>query len=205
MILVIDNYDSFTYNLVQYIQQLNKPLVVKRNKDISIKEIEQLNPSHILLSPGPGNPNDAGICLDVIHYFFNKIPILGVCLGHQTIAQAFGAKIIKATKPMHGKVSQIQHDGKGIFYSLKNPLKVTRYHSLIVDPATVPSSLEVSATTKDGEIMGLRHKTYHIEGIQAHPEAILTEDGLDLLHNFFRKSSIDKDHQPILTERSLNT
>lgn len=195
MILVIDNYDSFTYNLVQYIQQLNKSLMVKRNNDITIEEIERLNPSHILLSPGPGNPNDAGICLDVVHYFYKKIPILGVCLGHQTIAQTFGATIIKAPEPMHGKVSEIQHDGRGIFHSLNSPLKVTRYHSLIVDPTTIPNSLEVSAITKNGEIMGVRHKTYHIEGIQAHPEAILTEDGLDLLHNFFKK---------VPMERSLN-
>lgn len=185
MILVIDNYDSFTFNLVQYIQQLNKVVLVKRNDDITIEAIKQLNPSHILLSPGPGNPNSAGICIDVVHHFYKAIPILGVCLGHQTIAQAFGASIVKASRPMHGKVSQIKHDSKGIFHSLNNPLKVTRYHSLIVDPATIPSSLEVSATTNEGEIMALRHKIYNIEGIQAHPEAILTEDGLHLLRNFF--------------------
>lgn len=185
MILVIDNYDSFTFNLVRYLHQLDKELLVKRNNEITIREIEQINPSHILISPGPGNPDTAGICLDVIDHFFDKIPILGVCLGHQVIAQAFGGSIIKAKKPMHGKVSSVHHDEKGIFHSLENPLNVTRYHSLIADPTAFPDSLEISAETGEGEIMALRHKTYKIEGIQAHPEAILTEDGLKLLRNFF--------------------
>jgi len=185
MILVMDNYDSFTFNLVRYLQQLDKELLIRRNNEITTDEIEQINPSHILISPGPGNPDTAGICLDVVHHFFDKIPILGVCLGHQVIAQAFGGSIVKAKKPMHGKVSTIHHDKKGIFHSLKNPLNVTRYHSLIVNPATLPATLEISAATDQGEIMALRHKTYKIEGIQAHPEAILTEDGLKLLRNFF--------------------
>ncbi|SET70667.1 para-aminobenzoate synthetase component 2 [Oceanobacillus limi] len=186
MILVIDNFDSFTYNLVQYIRQLDKEVHVVRNNAITIEDIEELNPTHILLSPGPGNPDDAGICLDVVDYFYHKIPILGVCLGHQIIAQAFGAKIIHASQPMHGKVSTIQHDQAGIFQNLSTPLNVTRYHSLLVEKASLPSCFEISAETNEGEIMALRHKEYSIEGIQAHPEAILTEEGLQLLDNFFQ-------------------
>ncbi|MFD1040097.1 anthranilate synthase component II [Virgibacillus byunsanensis] len=185
MILVIDNYDSFTFNLIQYIHQLDKQTVVRRNDAITIEEIEIMKPSHILLSPGPGNPDQAGVCLDIVTHFYKQIPILGVCLGHQTIAQAFGASIIRAIAPMHGKISTINHDDKGIFQALNNPLSVTRYHSLTVDPHTLPDCLEVSAETEDRVIMGIRHQTYPVEGIQAHPEAILTEGGLELLRNFF--------------------
>ncbi|ASN06859.1 anthranilate synthase component II [Virgibacillus necropolis] len=187
MILVIDNYDSFTFNLVQYIKQLNKKVCVVRNDKVTIEEIEYMNPSHILISPGPGSPSKAGISLDVVQKLHTKIPLLGVCLGHQTIAQAFGGKIIKAKSPMHGKVSSINHDGEGLFQGLQNPLSVTRYHSLIVEPTTLPECLMVTATTNEGEIMALRHKVYPVQGIQAHPEAILTEDGLALLNNFFLK------------------
>ncbi|MEC5424126.1 aminodeoxychorismate/anthranilate synthase component II [Virgibacillus sp. C22-A2] len=187
MILVIDNFDSFTFNLVQYINQLDMAVLVKRNDEITIEEIEKLNPSHILLSPGPGKPDNAGLSLTIIQHFHKKIPIFGVCLGHQLIAQAFGAEIVKSVKPMHGKVSQIHHNGKGMFQSLRNPLAVTRYHSLIVNRLSLPSCLEISAETDHGEIMAIRHTTYPIEGIQAHPEAILTEDGLQLLHNFFQR------------------
>lgn len=190
VILVIDNYDSFTFNLVQYIKQLNKEVVVVRNDKITIEEIEFMNPTHILISPGPGNPSEAGISLDVVKKLYTKIPILGVCLGHQTIAQAFGGIITKAKMPMHGKVSSINHDGQGLFQGLKSPLSVTRYHSLIVEVATLPECLMVTATTNEKEIMALRHKNYPVEGIQAHPEAILTEDGLALLNNFFQKKEI---------------
>jgi len=193
MILVIDNYDSFTYNLVQYIRQLDQDVLVKRNTEVTVEEIEQMKPSHILISPGPGNPDGAGISLKVMEHFRHSIPILGVCLGHQTIAQYFGADIIKAIQPMHGIVSTIKHDGKGIFASIKNPLPVTRYHSLIVDPNTLPDCLKISAVSAGGEIMGVRHKTYPVEGIQAHPEAILTEYGLDLLRNFFAGKGMNKD------------
>ncbi|GAB3804175.1 anthranilate synthase component II [Virgibacillus kimchii] len=185
MILIIDNYDSFTYNLVQYIRQLDLNVMVKRNTETTIEEIEYIKPSHILLSPGPGNPDGAGISLELTDHFHPHIPILGVCLGHQIIAQYFGAEIIKAKQPMHGMVSPIRHDGKGIFQSMKNPLSVTRYHSLIVDSNTLPGCLEASAFSNNGEIMGLRHKSYPVEGIQAHPEAILTEHGINLLRNFF--------------------
>ncbi|MCJ7841459.1 aminodeoxychorismate/anthranilate synthase component II [Lederbergia sp. NSJ-179] len=185
MIVVIDNYDSFTFNLVQYIKQLDQKVVVVRNDTITIKEMIKINPSFILISPGPGNPDEAGISLQVVKKLYKQVPILGVCLGHQTIAQAFGASIVKASVPMHGKVSLIQHDGKGMFYSLDNPLRVTRYHSLLVDTATLPDCLEISAATDTGEIMAIRHKIYPIEGIQAHPEAILTENGMQLLSNFF--------------------
>ncbi|MUK88312.1 aminodeoxychorismate/anthranilate synthase component II [Ornithinibacillus sp. L9] len=185
MILIIDNYDSFTFNLVQYIRQLDREVTVRRNNEITIEEIKQLKPSHILLSPGPGNPDGAGICLEVVNQFYKDIPILGVCLGHQIIAQAFGGNVIKASQPMHGKISSIKHDVQGIFHNLTNPLNVTRYHSLIVDASTLPSCLTITAQTQQGEIMALRHKEYKIEGIQAHPEAILTENGLQLLDNFF--------------------
>ncbi|GIN37343.1 anthranilate synthase component II [Heyndrickxia oleronia] len=186
MILVIDNYDSFTYNLVQYIKQIGIEVKVVRNDQIAIGEIEQLNPEFILLSPGPGNPDHAGICIEVVKHFFHKIPILGVCLGHQVIAQAFGGKIIKAKRPMHGKTSFITHDGKSIFAGLENSFKVTRYHSLIVEEKSLSQDLDITAKSEDGEIMGIRHRQYKVEGIQFHPEAILTENGLKMLQNFFQ-------------------
>ncbi len=192
MILLIDNYDSFTFNLVQYVRSLDKEVIVKRNDQISIEEIHKMQPSHILLSPGPGNPNEAGICLDVVNTFYQQIPILGVCLGHQIIAQAFGGIVNKASKPMHGKTAMINHDGKGIFHKITTPLRVARYHSLIVDEPSLPECFDISARTKDGEIMAIRHKKYYIEGVQFHPEAILTESGLEMLANFFLNNSKNK-------------
>ena len=184
MILMIDNYDSFVYNLVHYFEELDEEIIVKRNDEITIDDIKTLNPEIIVLSPGPCSPNEAGICMDVVKYFKGIIPILGICLGHQTIGQVFGAKIVKAIEPVHGKVHSITHDNKGVFTNLKNPLNVTRYHSLVVERETLPDKLEISAETKEGEIMGLRHKDYMIEGVQFHPEAVLTEYGHELLQNF---------------------
>ncbi|WP_077704725.1 anthranilate synthase component II [Virgibacillus dokdonensis] len=185
MILMIDNYDSFTFNLVQYMRQLDLEVRIERNDAITVEEIQQLQPEAIVLSPGPGTPNSAGICLEIVTKLYQQFPILGICLGHQTIAQAFGATIEKAKQPMHGKVSLITHDNRRMFQNLNNPLAVTRYHSLIVNKESMPDCLETSATTKEGEIMALRHKIYPIEGIQAHPEAILSKSGIELLHNFF--------------------
>ena len=186
MILMIDNYDSFTYNLVQYLGELGEELKVFRNDKISIKEIEELDPSRIVISPGPGIPQNAGITCDVIKHFAGKTPILGVCLGQQAIGYVFGGDIVRAEKLMHGKTSEIHHDGKTIFQGLKNPFTATRYHSLIVKRETLPEVLEVSAWTKDDEIMGFRHKQYKVEGVQFHPESILTEDGKKLLANFLK-------------------
>jgi len=184
MILMIDNYDSFTYNLVQYLGDLGQELKVFRNDKISIKEIEKLKPERIVISPGPGIPENAGISCNVVKHFSGKIPILGVCLGHQAICVAFGGKIVQADKLMHGKVSEVHHDGKTIFEGLNNPFTATRYHSLIAKRDSLPDLLEISAWTKDNEIMGLRHKKYKVEGVQFHPESILTEDGKKLLANF---------------------
>lgn len=184
MILVIDNYDSFTYNLVQYLGELGETIVVKRNDEIDLAGIESLKPDHILLSPGPCTPNEAGICLPLIEHFKGKVPILGVCLGHQAIGQAFGGEIVRAERLMHGKTSQIHHDGKTIFAGLPNPFTATRYHSLIVRRETLPDELEISAETAEGEIMGIRHTKFLIEGVQFHPESILTEHGHQLLRNF---------------------
>lgn len=184
MILMIDNYDSFVYNLVHYFEELDEEIIVKRNDEITIDDIKTLNPEIIVLSPGPCSPNEAGICIETVKYFKGIIPILGICLGHQTIGQVFGAKIVKAIEPVHGKVHSITHDNKGVFTDLKNPLNVTRYHSLVVERETLPDKLEISAETKEGEIMGLRHKDYMIEGVQFHPEAVLTEYGHELLQNF---------------------
>ncbi|WP_319204952.1 aminodeoxychorismate/anthranilate synthase component II [uncultured Ilyobacter sp.] len=189
MILMIDNYDSFTYNLVQYLSQLGEKIVVKRNDEITLQEITKLSPNMIVISPGPCTPDDAGISLEVIKKFKGKIPILGICLGHQSIAQVFGAKIIKASEPVHGKVHKITHNNTGVFQNLNNPLKVTRYHSLIVDKKSLPECLEITAFGPKEEIMGLKHKTYLIEGVQFHPEAILTEQGLELLQNFLKESN----------------
>jgi para-aminobenzoate synthetase component 2 len=184
MILLIDNYDSFVYNLYQYLGELNQKMLVLRNDQVSIAEIEKINPTHIIISPGPCTPNEAGISLELIRQFARKIPILGVCLGHQAIGQVFGGVVKRAKKPMHGKTSQIKHTNKGIFKDIKNPLTVTRYHSLIVERETLPSCLEITAETEEGEIMGLLHKEYPVEGVQFHPEAILTEQGHQLLKNF---------------------
>lgn len=189
MILMIDNYDSFTYNLVQYLQELGEEVLVYFNDKITLSEITSLNPHHIILSPGPGRPEQAGISLDVIHKFADKIPILGVCLGHQAIAQAFGAKIVAAEKVMHGKVSKIYHANKSIFRNLSMPFDATRYHSLIIDAKTLPQNFEVTAWTQsiDGkphEIMGIQHWHYSLTGVQFHPESILTKSGHQILKNF---------------------
>ena len=188
MILMIDNYDSFVYNLVQYIEELGEIVVVKRNNEIKISDIEELNPEVIVLSPGPCSPKEAGVCIDIVNYFKGKKPILGICLGHQTIGHVFGGDIIKAQQPVHGKVHSINHINKGVFSGLKNPLNVTRYHSLIIDCNKVPEELEVTATTDKGEIMGIRHKKYLIEGVQFHPEAILSEYGHEMLKNFITEA-----------------
>jgi len=184
MILMIDNYDSFTYNLVQYLEELGEELKVYRNDQVTITEIEKLDPSRIVISPGPGTPRDAGMSERVIKHFAGKKPILGVCLGHQAIGEVFGGKIIRAKSIMHGKTSQIHHDGKTIFKGLPNPFPATRYHSLVVEKSSLPDVFEISAWTDDGEIMGLRHKEFKVEGVQFHPESILTSSGKTLLKNF---------------------
>jgi anthranilate synthase/aminodeoxychorismate synthase-like glutamine amidotransferase len=184
VILVVDNYDSFTYNLVQYLGELGEEVEVARNDQITIEEIEEKSPQMIVLSPGPGTPDQAGICLDVVRKLGSKIPILGVCLGHQTIAQAFGGEVIQAEQLMHGKTSEIFHDQKTIFRGLDSPLTATRYHSLLVNNQNVPDDLEVSAKSSSGEIMGLRHRRFPIEGVQFHPESILSEGGKQMLRNF---------------------
>jgi len=184
MILMIDNYDSFTYNLVQYLGTLHQEVKVLRNDKVSVDEIKRLKPAKIVISPGPGRPEDAGISLDVIKSFAGKVPILGVCLGHQAIGYVYGAKIVGAAKLMHGKTSLIYHNNKEIFRSLPNPFEATRYHSLIVERKSLPDCLEVIAQTKDKEIMGLKHKNYPIWGVQFHPESILTIKGIDILKNF---------------------
>jgi para-aminobenzoate synthetase component II len=187
MLLVIDNYDSFTYNLVQYLGELGETVEVRRNDKITVQEIETLlRPERLLISPGPGTPNDAGISLQCIERFAGQIPILGVCLGHQAIGQAFGGAVVRAPELMHGKSSEICHDGKTIFAGLEDHFKAGRYHSLIVDRASLPECLEISAFTDDDVIMGLRHRELKIEGVQFHPESILTDDGMKLLDNFLK-------------------
>jgi len=199
MILLIDNYDSFTYNICQYLRVLGFDVDVKRNDEISIDEIEQKSPSHIVISPGPGNPDKAGISVDVIKEFKGRIPILGVCLGHQCIGAALGAKIQKAKEIYHGKTSEITHDGKTIFKDMKNPMTATRYHSLVIDKLSLPDELEISAVSEAGEIMAVRHKTYTIEGVQFHPESIATECGCQIFENFL--SDLDK---PSIMKTSMN-
>ena len=186
MILVIDNYDSFTYNLVQYLGEMGLEIQVYRNDVITLDEIARLKPEQIVLSPGPGTPEDAGITLSLVQAFAGKIPILGVCLGHQCIGQVFGGKVVRAPYLMHGKISEICHDSRTIFYGLPYRFKATRYHSLLVDKESVPDCLEVSATTPDGLVMGLRHKEFAIEGVQFHPESIMTSHGKRLLENFIK-------------------
>jgi anthranilate synthase/aminodeoxychorismate synthase-like glutamine amidotransferase len=186
---MIDNYDSFTYNLVQYLGEMGEEIRVFRNDKITIAEIEQIKPERIVISPGPCTPEKAGISMELIRYFSGKIPLLGVCLGHQSIGAVFGADVVKAPRLMHGKTSMIHHDGKTIFKNLPNPFEATRYHSLIVERETLPDCFEISAETKDKEIMGIRHKKYLVEGVQFHPESILTACGKDLLKNFLEISS----------------
>lgn len=184
MILMIDNYDSFTYNLVQYFGILGEEIEVVRNDKITIKEVEKKNPEAIIISPGPGTPEDAGISLELVDKLKGKFPIFGVCLGHQTIGQVFGSKVVRADKIMHGKISKMYHNDKGVFKGLNNPLEATRYHSLIIERESLSDELEITAWTDEDEIMGVRHKKYLIEGVQFHPESILTEDGLKMLKNF---------------------
>ncbi len=185
MILVIDNYDSFTYNLVQYLGELGTQPFVRRNNEITIDEISRLKPERIVISPGPGRPEQAGITLDVIKTFGPTTPVLGVCLGHQAIGMAFGGLVVRANVPMHGKTSSIKHDGRGVFSGIASPLTVARYHSLVVDRASVPKDLEISAQTEeDGTIMALRHREFPVHGVQFHPESIMTREGHHLLRNF---------------------
>ena len=184
MLLMIDNYDSFTYNLVQYLAEIGQEVEVVRNDKISIEEINMLNPQYIVISPGPCTPNEAGISLELIEAFKGKIPILGVCLGHQSIGQAFGGKIVHAQTIMHGKTSKISHNNKGVFRGIKNPFIATRYHSLVIEKQTLPNCFDITAWTDDNEIMGIKHKELAIEGVQFHPESILSEHGHDLLKNF---------------------
>ncbi|HEY0562704.1 MAG TPA: aminodeoxychorismate/anthranilate synthase component II [Methylophilus sp.] len=186
MLLMIDNYDSFTYNLVQYFGELGQDVQVYRNDEIDLATVAKLKPRHIVISPGPCTPNEAGISVPLIHEFAGKIPLLGVCLGHQSIGQAFGGKIVHAKQLMHGKTSLIHHENVGVFKDLPNPYTATRYHSLVIERASLPDCLEVTAWTDDEEIMGVRHKTLPIEGVQFHPESILTEHGHDLLNNFLK-------------------
>ena len=184
MVFVLDNYDSFTFNLVQYMGELGADVVVRRNDELTPAEIEALHPDRIVLSPGPCTPQEAGISIDLIRHMAGKVPILGVCLGHQAIGAAFGGNVIRAPKLMHGKTSEVQHDGKTIFTGLATPMTCTRYHSLIVEEKSLPKDLEVSARTADGTIMGLRHRTLPVEGVQFHPESVLTSDGKRLIENF---------------------
>ena len=186
MLLMIDNYDSFTYNLVQYLGELGQDLKVYRNNKITIPEIEKMRPDRIVISPGPCTPKEAGISIEVIKHFSGRIPVLGVCLGHQSIGEAFGGDVIRAPYLMHGKTSMIHHDSKTIFAGLPNPFEATRYHSLIIKRETLPAVLEVTAWTEDGIIMGVRHKQFKVEGVQFHPESILTGVGKELLRNFLK-------------------
>lgn len=188
MILMIDNYDSFTFNIVQYLGQMGEDVQVYRNDKITLDRIRKLKPQAIFLSPGPGSPRQAGITVDVIHEFYETLPIMGICLGHQSIGFAFGGDVVRAQRIMHGKVSPVEHDGKTIFAGLPNPFTAGRYHSLVVHPETLPACLEASAKTAEGEIMGLRHKDYPVEGIQFHPESILTPQGKRIIRNFLRYS-----------------
>ncbi|HAT1609476.1 TPA: aminodeoxychorismate synthase component 2 [Raoultella planticola] len=187
MILLIDNYDSFTWNLYQYFCELGAEVLVRRNDELTLEEIAALMPEKIVISPGPCTPNESGISLAVIARYAGQIPLLGVCLGHQAIAQVFGATIVRAAKVMHGKTSPVHHNGQGVFQGLNNPLTVTRYHSLLIDPATLPECFEVTAHSESGEIMAIRHREWDLEGVQFHPESILSEQGHQLLANFLNR------------------
>jgi len=187
MILVIDNYDSFTYNLVQYLGEMGAELDVRRNDTLTVADVAAMGPEKILISPGPGTPDDAGITLDLIREFGPRIPIFGVCLGQQAIGQALGGRVVRADKLMHGKTSLVNHFGQGVFQGLPSPLEATRYHSLVVERATLPDCLEITAEADDGEIMGLRHKSWPLEGVQFHPESVLTEHGKQMMRNFLER------------------
>lgn len=187
MLLLIDNYDSFTWNLYQYFCELGAEVSVKRNDEITLTDIARLSPQKIVISPGPCTPTEAGISLEVIRHYAGKLPILGVCLGHQAIGQAFGARIVRAGRVMHGKTSSIRHNGSGVFTGLPDPLTVTRYHSLLIDPTTLPDAFDVTAWSADNEIMGIRHREWDLEGVQFHPESILSEQGHALLANFLQR------------------
>jgi len=189
MLLMIDNYDSFTYNLVQYLGELGEDVRVYRNDQITLDQVAALAPSYVVISPGPCTPNEAGISVPLIGRFAGKVPILGVCLGHQSIGQAFGGRVVHAKSVMHGKTSAIRHEGKGVFAGLPNPLTATRYHSLVIERATLPACLEITAESDDGEIMGVRHREIAVEGVQFHPESILTEAGHELLRNFLQQGA----------------
>ncbi len=189
MILMIDNYDSFTYNLVQYFEELGARMKVVRNDQATLKDLERMKPEKLVVSPGPCSPNEAGISMEAIRHFGGRIPVLGVCLGHQCLGQVYGGRVVRADRLMHGKTSPILHDGKGVFQGLENPFDATRYHSLLVERKSLPKDLVVSAWTSEGEIMGLRHRVLDVEGVQFHPESILTRPGKDLLANFLRKGT----------------
>lgn len=184
MLLLIDNYDSFTYNLYQYLGELGAEIIVRRNDQVTLDEIEAIKPDHIVISPGPCTPNEAGMSCQIVEVFGPHIPLLGVCLGHQSIGQVYGGRVIRAPEPMHGKTSLVYHEGKGVFRDLPVPFEANRYHSLIVERETLPPDLEIAASTEDGIIMGLRHRQYPVEGVQFHPESIMTPEGKKLLGNF---------------------
>src|SRR2546421_888450 len=190
MLLLIDNYDSFTYNLYQYLGELGAEIIVRRNDQITLDEIEAMKPDHIVISPGPCTPNEAGMSCQIIEAFGPRIPLLGVCLGHQSIGQVYGGRVIRASEPMHGKTSLMYHEGKGVFRNLPVPFKANRYHSLIVERETLPNDLEITASTEDGIIMGLRHRQHPVEGVQFHPESIMTPDGKKLLGNFLSERKV---------------
>lgn len=193
MLLFIDNYDSFTYNIVQYFAELGQEVLVRCNDEITIEEIEALKPQYLVIGPGPCSPKEAGISVAAMQHFAGRLPIMGVCLGHQTMGEAFGGNVVRAQTMMHGKVSSVFHHGTGMFKDLPNPVNCTRYHSLAIDRTTLPDCLEITAWTEDGEIMGVRHKEYAVEGVQFHPEALLTEHGHDMLKNFLEEF---KDYRP---------
>ncbi|AIG24542.1 aminodeoxychorismate/anthranilate synthase component II [Brevibacillus laterosporus] len=195
MIIMIDNYDSFTYNLVQFVGELGEELRVFRNDKITLEEIENMNPDYLMISPGPCTPNEAGISMDVVRHFAGKIPIFGVCLGHQSIGQVFGGKIVRADRLMHGKTSEVLHDGKTIFASIPSPFQAARYHSLVIQEESIPEELEITARTPEGEIMAIRHRELPIEGVQFHPESIITQYGKQMLENFL--TAYAKETQPI--------
>lgn len=184
MLVMIDNYDSFTYNLVQYFGELGQDVHVYRNDEITVQQLTELSPRYLVVSPGPCTPHEAGISVEAISYFSGKIPVLGVCLGHQSIGQAFQGKIIHAQQIMHGKTSMIEHTGQGVFHDIENPFQATRYHSLVIEKKSIPDCLEITAWTKDGEIMAVKHKTMEVEGVQFHPESIVTNHGHAILQNF---------------------